>query len=522
VVCLLLAVVGCGDAALLPSTEGGARRELLQSAAAAAAAAAYTWQVPPEYVNSEAKLTVVGGCVLEVVTVRGHACALITETEPFYYLDISGDLLVNETLSSVKSKYVCWGDDFEDLFDYIDRHAFVQFAEGLGARGTLTACAINNLFEIACFGSNDPSVDADGTTISGQAEPPRGKFSSLSMGGLHGCALPYDAETQELHGGISAVCWGNDRMHQGEVPLIVQESILTSITYIFIQCGYEHNCALRSDNRITCWGATLDQQTAIPNSQRATATSDGGDMSKEQIYGCCGDCTACDCKTNVWAGVGDRCFPSNKLAVGWFHNCAIRAGCDVQCASKGVTCKGTSGSIATWYARDTACSCPGCLRPHELECWGYNAYGSTDAPPGQFKTVSVSYDYSCAVYAECNGHDVVDALVGTTGKSQCDLANNVICWGRNLHGQTAPPDNMCKGAERARLVAESNFNQTTLGTPPPRAERPACLCTPQGCDCLSQMPRLEFEEEGGCAARRASLPLTLAASLLLLAVLARS
>lgn len=45
VVCLLLAVVGCGDAALLPSTEGGARRELLQSAAAAAAAAAYTWQV---------------------------------------------------------------------------------------------------------------------------------------------------------------------------------------------------------------------------------------------------------------------------------------------------------------------------------------------------------------------------------------------------------------------------------------------------------------------------------------------
>ena len=53
-------------------------------------------QVPPSYVNSEAKLTVVGGCILELVTVRNHACALITETEPFYFLDPNSDLLVNE------------------------------------------------------------------------------------------------------------------------------------------------------------------------------------------------------------------------------------------------------------------------------------------------------------------------------------------------------------------------------------------------------------------------------------------
>ena len=59
--------------------------------------------------NSEAKLTVVGGCILELVTVRNHACALITETEPFYFLDPNGDLLVNEViyLSTYIYLYVC-------------------------------------------------------------------------------------------------------------------------------------------------------------------------------------------------------------------------------------------------------------------------------------------------------------------------------------------------------------------------------------------------------------------------------
>lgn len=179
-----------------------------------------------------------------------------------------------------------------------------------------------------------------------------------------------------------------------------------------------------------------------------------------------------------------------------------------------MTC--TSGTAATWYQKDTQCSCNACSRPHELECWGYNAYGSTDAPPGKFKTVSVSYDYSCGVYAECNGHDVVDEIVPGTEKSQCELANTVICWGRNLFGQVTPPKDICKGADRARLVAEANFNQTTLGTPPPRPERPACVCTPRGCDCLGQMPRLEFQAGSSL---RASLPLVYATAALMVACL---
>jgi hypothetical protein len=168
---LVISSAGVGDAA--PSVistpwmrdwaKGEPLRKLLQSSTEPSVG--YTWQVPPKYVASEAKLTVVGGCVLDLVTVRNHACALITETIPFYYRDEDGDLKVNQTLSEVKSRYVCWGAPFEDVFNDIDRHAFVQFAEGLGARGTIAACGINQLQEIQCFGSNDPSSDAFGNTV---------------------------------------------------------------------------------------------------------------------------------------------------------------------------------------------------------------------------------------------------------------------------------------------------------------------------------------------------------------------
>jgi alpha-tubulin suppressor-like RCC1 family protein len=80
-------------------------------------------------------------------------------------------------------------------------------------------------------------------------------------------------------------------MHQSEVPKIQQESILTRIEYEYVQCGYEHNCALRTDNRVTCWGSSLDQQLNIPLREKATATIEGGEMSTMQIYGCCSDCS---------------------------------------------------------------------------------------------------------------------------------------------------------------------------------------------------------------------------------------
>jgi len=276
------------------------------------------------------------------------------------------------------------------------------------------------------------------------------------------------------------------------VPVIVQTSALVQITYTFVQLGWEHTCAYRSDHRVVCFGSNLDQAISIPEAVRATKTKDGGNMSPSGAHGCCQDCTQCDCTTQLYAGQGARCRPETKMAVSWYHTCVIRAGCDIQCIDRNAKC--ITGKFSEWYAADSECSCNSCEEPHKLQCWGYNGYGQTDVPPGQFRHVVADLDFTCAIYAECNGKDVLDVEVpGSGGKTQCELQNTITCWGRNNEKQSQVPKDLCAGAQDARQLAEEILNNTVKATPPPATPRPACVCTPQGCDCLGQYPRLNIE-----------------------------
>ena len=77
------------------------------------------------------------------------------------------------------------------------------------------------------------------------------------------------------------------------------------------------------------------------------------------------------------------------------------------------------------------------------------------------------------------------------GVTQCDKQNTLVCWGRNNLGQSKVPENLCMGAEKAKEFAEQILNDTIKATPPPATPRPACVCTPQGCDCLGQVRERE-------------------------------
>uniref|UniRef100_A0A6T7T1W9 Uncharacterized protein n=1 Tax=Hanusia phi TaxID=3032 RepID=A0A6T7T1W9_9CRYP len=440
----------------------------------------------------ESRLVVSGGCLLDLATSMSRACALITETVPFYYIDpATRTIKVNQTLTTSDVRWICWGSTYTNPFPNVDVSLYSDFSIGYGFKTLITACGVEiGTNFLACFGANDPSVSSTGAKIAGQADPPAGKFSQVSVGGLHACAITNFADTA-VSFSSNLVCWGNNRMGQTTVPPITQVSILTTINYTFVNLGYEYSCALRSDNRLTCFGSDLDQSLDMPDRVLATNTKNGGYMSSTSSYGCCHDCSQCDCSTLLYAGVGARCSEQQRLAVSWYHTCAIRAGCDVQCQGKNPKC--SSGSLSTWYAKDTNCFCNSCVRPHELECWGYNAWGNANAPPGKFKVVRADVDFTCAIYAECNNKDVLDVTVAGTGKSQCQLANNIVCFGRNNQGQVSPPADMCNGAAQARLAAEARLNNTIFATPAPPTPRPACICTPQGCDCLGEYPRLQFE-----------------------------
>jgi hypothetical protein len=61
------------------------------------------------------------------------------------------------------------------------------------------SCAIRTDGTLACWGNNDY----------GQATPPAGQFSAVSIGGDHSCAIRTDG---------SLTCWGSDRYGQATLP----------------------------------------------------------------------------------------------------------------------------------------------------------------------------------------------------------------------------------------------------------------------------------------------------------------
>jgi len=230
----------------------------------------------PNYAQKEAQMVVAGGCTLDAVAVYNRACALISETLPFYYKDeMTNEIKVNESLAETNIRWVCWGQAWKNNFADVNPAGWYNYAVGFGMGRMMTACGIEfDTYKIICFGANNPSQDDQGLTSRGQAEPPLGKFKQLDVGGLHGCAIPFDLKT-ETEFDSTLVCWGNNRMGQTNVPLIVQTSALVKISYTYVQLGWEHTCAFRSDHRLTCWGSNLDAATNIANGVRATKAKDG-------------------------------------------------------------------------------------------------------------------------------------------------------------------------------------------------------------------------------------------------------
>eukprot|EP00960_Hanusia_phi_P004033 118346-Hanusia_phi.AAC.3 len=304
----------------------------------------------------ESRLVVSGGCLLDLATSMSRACALITETVPFYYIDpATRTIKVNQTLTTSDVRWICWGSTYTNPFPNVDVSLYSDFSIGYGFKTLITACGVEiGTNFLACFGANDPSVSSTGAKIAGQADPPAGKFSQVSVGGLHACAITNFADTA-VSFSSNLVCWGNNRMGQTTVPPITQVSILTTINYTFVNLGYEYSCALRSDNRLTCFGSDLDQSLDMPDRvlvghgyefELRVTRGFSGNKHQERGLHVVGELMDAIVQhfsmrvglsnfrlggfLNAHTGVGARCSEQQRLAVSWYHTCAIRAGCDVQ------------------------------------------------------------------------------------------------------------------------------------------------------------------------------------------------
>ena len=150
--------------------------------------------------------------------------------------------------------------------------------------------------------------------------------------------------------------------------------------YLALDAGGEHQCTLRADGLIRCWGGNSAELRDIPEG-RYTAVSAG-----------------------AW------------------HNCAIRQ------ENGEIACWGSDSNAPDGAFVDVAVgwqfAC-GVRETSQLECWGTNSYGRSvldygqaDPPDGEFASVSAGYLQACGLR--------------TTGE--------VTCWGRANLGRTNAPE----------------------------------------------------------------------------------
>ena len=210
---------------------------------------------------------------------------------------------------------------------------------------------------VSCWGSNSH----------GQTDAPEGRFSTLSAGGGHTCALRFDR---------TVACWGDNSHGQADAP---------EGRFGAVSAGAAHTCAQRLGGAVICWGANPAGEAdapagpfeAIVAGSRRTCAHRADDTI---------ECWGEDAGT-----AAELDAPAYHLTLGDAFACARRT--DGTLACTGDIADPPGGKFAAVYAGDRhACA----LRADgTAACWGDNSQGHPTPPGGEFIYLSAGGDLTC-------------------------------------------------------------------------------------------------------------------------------
>ncbi len=226
---------------------------------------------------------------------------------------------------------------------------------------------------------------------------PAGTFTSVSLGGLHACAVRTDA---------TLACWGTNTFAPGA-------SVAPPGTFRSVSAGNENSCGLRTDGTLACWGDDTYGQSRPP-AGGFTAVSAGN------IFACA---IRADASLACWGSVAPPPAGSfTSLSAGVNFACALRADSTIACwgdnrKGQSTPPAGTFRSVSAAPATLDGYACA-VSTAATLACWGANRWVSSTPPPGSaFTTVSGGTVHACAIKAD----------------------TTLTCWGYNVDGEATPP-----------------------------------------------------------------------------------
>jgi alpha-tubulin suppressor-like RCC1 family protein len=359
----------------------------------------------------------------------------------------------------------------------------------IGAGGDFS-CAIGPDGRLSCWGDNQY----------GQAAPPSGTYSVLSVGNAHACAI------SATDGSIT--CWGMNDVGQvggthggpysdvaaglGHTCAILDsgvldcwgsasggyyESLVPSGTFSQVSTGFWHTCAISQTGQLTCWGynfhgqvtgtSTYDDETYSPGGTWASVSA--GDyhtcaISTDGTLTCWGynnfGQVSGSASSSPFTAIATFPGPYTAVTAGGTHTCAVSAAGTTTCwgNDNGGQVSGTPSESAGPYTHSVTYTAVSAGYAHTCAitesgspvCWGRSA-NQLIIPP--FAQVSAGNGYACGVRPdgrlECWGSDDFEgaplptgtfAQVSLGGGHACALsaAGAVSCWGRNEFGQVDP------------------------------------------------------------------------------------
>jgi alpha-tubulin suppressor-like RCC1 family protein len=277
------------------------------------------------------------------------------------------------------------------------------------------SCEVRLDHGIACWGRGSSAFDATACANAsecGQAHPPTGEFSQVSMGSYHSCALGLDG---------TITCFGAGMSDQNCVNHECGQAIAPSGTFTEVSAGDQHTCAVATDSTIVCWGAGKTD-SACTIDQCGQANPPAGAFAKVAAgyhHSCA---LALDGTVKCWGDPTEVVEPEGvftDLVSGGFGDCGIREDGSLQCwGPSGILAlpappPGAFGSAA--LSIHWGC---GIQKPSgNLLCWGQDMGANLNAPDGSFLQLAVGDAHGCAVRSD----------------------NTVVCWGDNSALESQPP-----------------------------------------------------------------------------------
>ena len=170
-------------------------------------------------------------------------------------------------VSAEAGSVACWGDN-----DYGEASPLGGEFISVSAGGGYT-CGVRVGGSLACWGPDwfgdltickrktDGSHDCRAAEWNGQAMPPEGLFTSVSVGGSHACGVKTDG---------AVACWASNEDGRATPP---------GGAFTYVSAGGHHTCGVKTDGAVACWGSDRYGQATPPE---GTFTS----VSAGNLYTC--------------------------------------------------------------------------------------------------------------------------------------------------------------------------------------------------------------------------------------------